>query len=83
MNTNTQEPKLPRRTTWLIALIVWGAALLVAVVISYLSNLNIWICLGVVVAAWVVNGIIAEIEDRLPGGFLNPRRGPDKGSGSQ
>ena len=75
---NAQEPKFPRRTTRLIAVIVWGGALLLAAAISYFSKLSIWLCLGVVVVAWVVNGIIAEIEDRLPGGFLKPRRDSNK-----
>lgn len=62
---------------------MWGTAVLVAAAISYFSGLSIWLSLGAVVVAWVVNGIIAEIEDRLPGGFLNPRRGSGKESEKQ
>lgn len=36
------------------------------------SGLNFRICLVVLVVAMVVNTIIAEIEHRMPGGFLNP-----------
>jgi hypothetical protein len=71
---STQEPMTQRRMTWLITLVVWGTALLVAVGISYFFKVSFWLSLGVVAAAWVINGIVAEIEDRMPGGFLNPRR---------
>ena len=66
-----------RRTTLLIVLIVWSAALIAVLGVSYLSGLNIWLCLGVVIAACVINSIIAEIEDHLRGGFFNPRRKSD------
>lgn len=65
--------KPPRRAIWLLGVMVWGAALLVAAGISYFAKLNFWLCVGLVAAAWVLNGIVAEIEDRAPGGFLNPR----------
>ena len=74
MNTIDKEVPTRRRRTWIISLIVWGFALLCAAGFSYFSKLNFWLCLGVVAAAWIINSIIAEIEDRLPGGFLNPRK---------
>lgn len=74
MNEMNKEIQPKRRRTWVISLIVWGFALLSAAAFSYFTKLNFWLCLGVVAVAWVINSIIAEIEDRIPGGFLNPRK---------
>ena len=41
--------------------------------LTYLSGLSFWWAFAIVVAAVVLNGIVAEVEDRMPGGFLNPR----------
>jgi hypothetical protein len=70
MDTQHQDAQRPRK--WLIAVTVWGGAFVVAACISYFSRLNFWICLGIVAVAWVINGIVATIEDHMPGGFLNP-----------
>lgn len=80
MKKNMEGQKVRRRITWLLILFVWGSALVIAVGISYFSKLNIWLCLGIVVVAWVINGAVAEIEDRLPGGFLNTK---DKSKNSE
>ena len=36
-------------------------------------GLSFWITFAITAAAMVVNGLIAELEDRMPGGFLNPK----------
>ncbi|MGO8934106.1 MAG: hypothetical protein ACLQDA_10385 [Terracidiphilus sp.] len=67
-----QEPKLSRRTAWLLGIGIWGTALLVAVAISHFAKLNLWACLGMVAGAVVINGLVATLEDDQPGGFNNP-----------
>ena len=49
--------------------------------LSAWAHLNFWICLGVIVFAILVNGIIAMIEDEMPGGFNKPK--PDDPPGKQ
>jgi hypothetical protein len=49
-----------------VGLMAWG--------LSTLSGLNIWWAVGIVAGALFLNGVIAEIEDRMPGGFLTPRK---------
>jgi hypothetical protein len=68
------ETQSRRRRTWIISLVIWGLALVGAAAFSYFTKLNFWLCLGVVAAAWMINSVVAEIEDRIPGGFLNPRK---------
>jgi len=65
-------PKLGRRTAWLLGLGIWGTVLLVAVALSHFAKLNFWACLGMTAGAVVVNGLVATLEDDLPGGFNNP-----------
>lgn len=45
--------------------------------LAWLSGLPFWVAFLIVAGALVVNGVVAEIEDRAPGGFLNPNRGKD------
>ena len=45
--------------------------MLAAVVLSHFAKLNFWLCLGITVVAFVVNGWVATLEDDLPGGFNN------------
>ena len=52
---------------WL-ALCALGGALL-----SWLSGMPFWGGAAIVAVALVINGVVAEVEDRAPGGFLNPR----------
>lgn len=52
---------------WL-ALCALGGALL-----RWLSGTPFWSGAAIVAAALVINGVVAEVEDRAPGGFLNPR----------
>jgi hypothetical protein len=49
-----------------IVLMVAGAG-------SYLLDIGFWPAAAIVAAALVINGIVAEIEDRVPGGFLRPK----------
>jgi hypothetical protein len=68
----TPAPKLSRRTAWLLGLGIWGTALLAAVALSHFAKLNFWACLGMTAGAVVVNGLVATLEDDLPGRFNNP-----------
>ncbi len=52
---------------WL-ALCALGGALL-----GWLSGMPFWGGAAIVAAALVINGVVAEVEDRAQGGFLNPR----------
>ncbi len=52
---------------WL-ALCALGGALL-----SWLSGMPFWSGAVIVAAVLVINGVAAEVEDRVSGGFLNPR----------
>ncbi len=40
--------------------------------ISYFFGVGYWIAFAMVVGAIMINGVIATIEDDLPGGFNNP-----------
>jgi hypothetical protein len=54
--------------------LVWAAiVIIVAGAASYLIGIGFWPAAAIVAAALVINGIVAEFEDRRPGGFLNPR----------
>ncbi len=61
---------------WILTLIIWGGLAIVGVVASYLFAVNLWVVMGVIAVTTVVNSVWAEIEDRLPGGFRNPREKP-------
>jgi len=71
----TPAPKLSGRAKWLLRLsmlMVWGGAVIGAVVLSHVAKLNFWVCLGITASAVLVNGWVATLEDDLPGGFNNP-----------
>jgi hypothetical protein len=59
----------------LLYLLVWflicGLAGLVAAIVF---GLSFWVIFGITAGALLLNGIVAEMEDRRPGGFLNPRK---------
>jgi hypothetical protein len=55
--------------TFLVSITI---ACCIAGVISYFTEFNFWILLGIIVAAMVINSIIAETEDNEPDGFNNP-----------
>jgi len=59
--------KFKALAVWL-ALCALGGALL-----GWLSGIPFWGGAAIVAAALVINGVVAEEEDRAPGGFLNPR----------
>ena len=44
--------------------------------LHFLSDLNFWLCLVLLVCATQLNGLIATLEDEWPGGFNNPRPEP-------
>ena len=52
-----------------IFLILASAA---AGLVSYFSGLGYWLVFAIVVAAFLINGFVAVVEDDLPGGFNNP-----------
>ena len=45
---------------------------IVAAGISYFFGFSYWIAFAMAVGAIMINGVIATIEDDLPGGFNNP-----------
>jgi len=53
---------------WLLICVLAGS------VATYFFSLNFWVAFAITAAALILNGIVAEIEDRMPGGFLNPRK---------
>ena len=55
----------------LVWLLICGLAGLVA---AMFFGLSFWVIFGITAGALLLNGIVAEIEDRRPGGFLNPRK---------
>ena len=63
---------MKRIIDWRIFSVSLSVAALLALGLHAVSGLNLWICFGLVVVAMLVNGIIATIEDEMPGGFHNP-----------
>jgi hypothetical protein len=47
-------------------------AVIIGALISWFSSLPFWASFAIVVVAMVLNGVLAEYEDNLPGGFNNP-----------
>ncbi|HMZ56663.1 MAG TPA: hypothetical protein PLT48_17565 [Nitrospira sp.] len=58
---------------WPSLLIGLGAATLIALLVSAFSSLAFWPVFVIVVVAVLVNGVVATVEDEMPGGFNNPR----------
>lgn len=53
-------------------LVIWlGVVAVVGVGLSYISGLPYWGASAIIAAALIIFGLVAEIEDRSPGGFLN------------
>jgi hypothetical protein len=64
--------KLKKRLLYIVVWIsICGLAGLVA---AHFFGLSFWVTFSITAAALVLNGILAEIEDRRPGGFLGPRK---------
>lgn len=51
---------------------VLAVAGIIGALLWWFSSLPFWASLAIVVAAIVLNGILAVFEDDLPGGFNNP-----------
>lgn len=47
-------------------------AAIIGTLISWLSGLPFWASFMIASVAMILNGILAEYEDNLPGGFNNP-----------
>ena len=47
-------------------------AAIIGALLSWFSDLPFWASFIIVAVAMVLNGILAEYEDNLPGGFNNP-----------
>jgi hypothetical protein len=60
------------RTRRLIFAAVWGLAIVFALGLSYSYGISFWWAFALVAVAFIINGFVAEVEDRAPGGFLNP-----------
>ena len=58
------------------------AALAFAAVIGFAASMWVhipfWICFAIALVSMVINSVVAEIEDRRPGGFYNPNRVEDR-----
>ena len=65
--------QMKRFIDWRIFFITMGVASLLAFGLHVWVHLNVWVCLGIVVFGILLNGIIAMIEDEMPGGFNNPK----------
>ena len=66
---------MKRIIEWRIFLVSMSVAALLALGLHAVYRMNFWICFGVVIVGMAVNGIIATVEDEMPGGFNNPRTG--------
>lgn len=69
----------PRKAIYQPRLLVAFVAICLTLssILAWLSGLPFWVAFLIVAGALVINGVVAEIEDRAPGGFLNPKRGKD------
>jgi len=65
---NMKRPKLRYIAIWLLICSLAGF------VAARLFNLSFRIVFAITAGALMLNGIVAEIKGRRPGGFLNPRR---------
>jgi hypothetical protein len=63
---------MKRFIDWRIFFSVMAVAGLLAFGLHAWSHVNFWACLAIVVVAILLNGVIAMIEDEMPGGFNNP-----------
>jgi len=53
---------------WLLICVLVGS------IANYFFGLGFWVAFVITAVALILNGIVAEVEDRVPWGFLNPRR---------
>ena len=55
--------------------VIWlGVVAVVGLGLSYISGLPNWGASAIIAAALIVTGLVAEIEDRSPGGFLGTEK---------
>jgi hypothetical protein len=66
---------------WPSLLIGLSIASLAGWLLHHFTRLGWWPAFGIAIAALVVNGIVATIEDERPGGFNNPTAPKGESSG--
>jgi predicted membrane metal-binding protein len=65
---------MKRFIDWKVFAATVSAAALLAWALHAWFDLSFWASLGIVLAAVLINGIVALVEDQTPGGFNNPKR---------
>jgi hypothetical protein len=55
-----------------LPLIVFAVIATLSALVSRWSGLGFWATVAILAAAWLVNGVVAVVEDDVPGGFNNP-----------
>jgi hypothetical protein len=55
-----------------LPLIVFAVLAGLSALFSRLSGLSFWTMAAILAAAWLINGLVATVEDDVPGGFNNP-----------
>jgi len=63
---------MERLIDWRVFFVVMSPVALLVFRLHRLVHLNVWICLGLLVGAILLNGLVATFEDETPGGFYNP-----------
>jgi hypothetical protein len=58
---------------WPIFFISISLVSVLALGVSYFFGFSYWLAFAVILAAMLINGIVATVEDELPGGFNNPK----------
>jgi archaellum biogenesis protein FlaJ (TadC family) len=76
-NNSTAESSMTK------VMYVFTIALILVITLSIFAlyrwaGIPLWAAIVLVVAALFINGLIADIEDRRPGGFLNPSKKRDE-----
>jgi hypothetical protein len=73
--------KLNQIIHWPRFLLGLAVAMALALVAFWLGGVGFWVALTIGVCATLVNGILATIEDQLPGGFENPEPRDERKNG--
>lgn len=55
-----------------LPLTVFAVIAAISALVSRWSGLGFWTTAAILAAAWLVNGVVAVVEDDAPGGFNNP-----------
>jgi len=61
------------QSRWSYAGIGLVLAILIGFALNWLLGLSLWVAIPLGILALVLNGFLAEWEDKRPGGFNNPR----------